>query len=352
VLALSLSSFLFSLGWDEAWAESFTPYAGLDPGRVARVDRGRCDVLTEHGEIQAAWRGEPPCAGDWAALRELPGGGHQVAAILPRRTAFVRGGVKRESRGGLSGDSQGQLLAANVDVALVVEPASPDTGLARIERLLALAWQSGATPYVIITKADLAPDLPGLLEAVTAAAPGVEVHAVSAVTGEGVDTVRALATGTSVLLGPSGAGKSTLVNALAGEDVMRTQEIRASDGRGRHTTTHRELVVVPGGLIIDTPGVRRVGLYEAEEGLAQAYADIEQLAAGCRFADCAHEREPDCAVLAAVDSGDLPERRLASWRKLVREAEWMASRTDARLRAERQRRSKLIHRQARRDRLA
>jgi ribosome biogenesis GTPase len=351
VLALSYPPSLFSLGWDEAWAESFAPYADLAPGRVARVDRGRCDVLTEHGEIQAGWRGDLPCAGDWVALRGLPDGRHPVAAILPRRTAFVRGGVGRESRGGLSGDSQGQLLAANVDVALVVEPASPDTALGRIERLLALAWQSGVVPYVVITKADLAADLPGLLETVTASAPGVDVHAVSAVTGEGLDAVRALATGTSVLLGPSGAGKSTLVNALAGEDVMRTQAIRASDGRGRHTTTHRELVMVPGGLVIDTPGVRRVGLYEVEEGLAQAFADVEELAAECRFGDCAHATEPGCAVLAAVESGDLPERRLTGWRKLRREAEWMASRTDARLRAERLRERKLIHRQARRDRL-
>ena len=181
-------------------------------------------------------------------------------------------------------------------------------------------------------------------------APGVDVHAVSAVTGEGLDAVRALATGTSVLLGPSGAGKSTLVNALAGEDVMRTQEIRAADGRGRHTTTHRELVVVPGGLIIDTPGVRRVGLYAADEGLAQAFSDVEDLAALCRFSDCAHVTEPDCAVLQAVETGELPERRLAGWRRLRREAEWMAARTDARLRAERLRERKVIHRQARRGR--
>jgi len=347
---LSSSPSLSTLGWDDSWAEAFAPHDDLVPGRVARVDRGRCDVLTEHGEIQAGWHGDLPCAGDWVALRGLPGDRHQVAAILPRRTAFVRGGVGRESRGGLSGDSQGQVLAANVDVALVAEPAAPDASIGRIERLLALAWQSGAVPYVVITKADLAADLPGLLEAVTAAAPGVGVHAVSAVTGDGLDAVRAAATGTSVLLGPSGAGKSTLVNALAGEDVMRTQAIRASDGRGRHTTTHRELVVVPGGLIIDTPGVRRVGLYEVGAGLAQAFSDVEGLAAECRFSDCAHDTEPGCAVLLAIEAGDLPERRLAGWRRLRREAEWMASRTDARLRAERLRERKLIHRQARRDR--
>ncbi|MFB9833584.1 ribosome small subunit-dependent GTPase A, partial [Actinoallomurus acaciae] len=182
-------------------------------------------------------------------------------------------------------------------------------------------------------------------------APGAGVHAVSAATGEGMAAIRAVATGTSVLLGPSGAGKSTLVNALAGEEAMRTQAIRASDGRGRHTTTHRELIAIPGGLVIDTPGVRRVGLFAADEGLSRAYADIEALAAECRFTDCAHESEPDCAVLAAADSGDLPERRLTGWRRLRREAEWIASRTDARLRSERLRERKLIHRRARRDRV-
>jgi ribosome biogenesis GTPase len=242
------------------------------------------------------------------------------------------------------------VLAANIDTALITEPASPDTNVGRIERLLALAWQSGAVPQVVITKADLTPDLPWLVETVTAAAPGAGVFAVSAVTGAGLDEVRAVATGTSVLLGPSGAGKSTLVNALAGDDVMRTQAIRAADGRGRHTTTHRELVPVPGGLVIDTPGIRRVGLYEVGEGLSLAFADVEELAAECRFTDCAHDTEPGCAVLAAIEVGDLPGHRLTDWRKLRREAAWMASRTDARLRAERLREWKITHRQARRDR--
>jgi ribosome biogenesis GTPase len=314
------------------------------------VDRGHALILTEDGETRAGWRTAPPCAGDWVALRPLPGTGHEVAAILPRRTAVVRGGVARESRGGLSGDSHGQVLAANVDVVVVVEPASPDTSLARIERLLALAWQSGARPCVVITKADLAADLPGLMGEVASAAPGVEVHAVSAVTGSGMDALAALRSGTSVLVGPSGAGKSTLVNALAGQEVMRTQQIRASDGRGRHTTTHRELVVLPGGLLIDTPGLRRVGLYDADEGLARAFADIEELAENCRFGDCAHETEPGCAVLTAIETGELPERRLAGWRRLRREAAWMAAKTDARLRAEQVRKWKLITTEARRRR--
>lgn len=347
---LALSAHLLLLGWDDSWAECFAPYAGMVPGRVARVDRDRCGVLTDGGEVTAGWQGDLPCAGDWVALRDLPDGRRLVAAILPRRTALVRGGVARDSRDGLSGDSRGQVLAANIDVALIVEPAYPDASVGRIERLLALAWQSGAVPHVVISKADLTPDLPWLLETVSSAAPGVGVTALSAVTGEGLDDVRAVATGTTVLLGPSGAGKSTLVNALAGTDVMRTQTIRAADGRGRHTTTHRELVMVPGGLVIDTPGIRRVGLYDVGEGLAQAFADLEELAADCRFTDCAHDAEPDCAVLAAIEAGDLPARRLDDWRKLRREAAWIASRTDARLRSERLREWKIIHRAARRDR--
>lgn len=339
---------LSSLGWDDSWAEAFTPYDQLTPGRVARVDRGRCTVLTETGETHATWRTDPPCVGDWVALRHSTGSAdHEVAAILPRRSAFVRGAVGRESRGGLSGDSQAQVLAANADVAFVVEPAAPSVGVGRIERLLALAWESGAQPYVLITKADLAGDLEAVLAEVAKSAPGVDVYAVSAATGEGVDIVRALATGTSVLLGPSGAGKSTLVNALAGDAVMRTQEIRASDGRGRHTTTHRELVVLPTGLIIDTPGLRRVGLYDVGDGLAMAFADIEELAAGCRFSDCAHAGEPGCAVRDAVETGELPARRLEGWRKLQREAAWIASRTDARLRAERTRQWKIVHKEMR-----
>lgn len=265
-----------------------------------------------------------------------------------RRTAFVRAGVNRDTHGGgLSGDSTVQVLAANVDVAFVVEPAAL-TDFARIERLLALAWESGAQPYVIITKADLAADLPALISEVAASAPSVEVHAVSAVTGEGFDTLRALATGTSVLLGPSGAGKSTIVNALAGAEVMVTQAIRTADGRGRHTTTHRELIELPTGLIIDTPGLRRVGLHDLSNGLSQAFADIEELAAECRFTDCAHDSEPGCAVRDAIATGALPERRLTAWHKLRREAEWMASRTDARLRAERTREWKNLHKEMRR----
>lgn len=351
------SSRLSDLGWDDGWTAAFArrDADNLTPARVARVDKGACDVLSADAELRAVYRPGVlhalPCTGDWAAIRRVPGGQPEVAAILPRRTAFIRSGVARGSRDGLSGDSRGQVLAANVDVAFVVEPAYPDTDLARIERLLTLGWESGARPVVLVTKADLLgeDDARRLIADVTAAAPGAGVHAVSAFAGSGLEAVRLGPGQTAVLLGPSGAGKSTLVNALAGAEVMDTQRVRASDGRGRHTTTHRELLVLPaGGLVVDTPGLRRIGLYDTDEGLSRAFADIEELAGGCRFSDCAHDTEPDCAVRAAVDAGKLPGRRLASWRKLRREAEWMASRTDARLRAERTRQWKIIHKEMRR----
>nr|WP_248965643.1 ribosome small subunit-dependent GTPase A [Sphaerisporangium perillae] len=354
---------LVSLGWDESLAADLP--GGAVPARVARVDRGAADVIAADGHhhaqyaapLRRAAAADPvalPCVGDWAALTRLPEGRYELEAILPRKTAFVRGGVGRVSRGGLSGDSQGQVLAANVDVVFVAEPAmhaDDFADLGRVERLLALAWESGARPVVLITKSDLVGEhLAGLLDDVAAAAPGVDLHAVSSITGEGVEVVRSHLgdSRTAVILGASGAGKSTLVNALAGEQVMETQQVRAGDGRGRHTTVHRELIpLAGGGLVIDTPGIRRVGLYEMSQGVDMVFSDIDELATGCRFADCSHETEPDCAVLAALESGELPERRLESWRKLQREAAWMARRTDARLRSEQTREWKIIHKSMR-----
>jgi ribosome biogenesis GTPase len=327
---------LETLGWDAGFAADLPPHHVA--ARVVRVDRGVCDVVGVGGDQRVAYSGavkraaaeDPvklPCVGDWVAIDG------EVRAILPRRTAIVRTGAS-------PGVSRGQVLAANVDIVYIAEPAVPDVDLGRVERLLALAWTSGAQPVVLITKADLTPvDI----ASVEAAAPGAIVSAISSVTGQGLTAVALDAGQTAVVLGRSGAGKSTLVNALAGANVMDTQDIRATDGRGRHTTVHRELLVLPGGgMIIDTPGLRSIGVYDADEGLAQVFADIEDLADRCRFTDCVHESEPGCAVLAAVDDGELTARRLASWRKLQREARWMASRTDARIRAEETRKWKAI----------
>ncbi|GAA4954406.1 ribosome biogenesis GTPase [Nonomuraea thailandensis] len=352
------------LGWTAFRAAELPE--GTVPARVSRVDRGAAEVIAADGQHQARYTArvrraaaaDPvalPCVGDWVALTWLPEGRYELDAVLPRTTAFVRGGVSRTSVGGLSGDGQGQVLAANVDVVFVAEPSMHATDFAdlgRIERLVALAWESGGTPVVLITKSDLFESgLDQLLDDVRGTAPGVTVHAVSSLLGDGVRLVRDHLEGsrTAVILGPSGAGKSTLVNALADDTVMETQQVRAADGRGRHTTVHRELIPLPGGgLVIDTPGIRRIGLYDMGEGVDLVFSDIEELAERCRFGDCGHNGEPGCAVLAALERGELPERRLESWRKLQREAAWMASRTDARLRKEQQNKWKVTTKEMRR----
>jgi len=270
------------------------------------------------------------CTGDWAVV-EPAGNPRYVRTYLPRRTAFVRSTSSKRS--------EGQILAANVDHAIVAVSLAVELDLGRIERFLALAWESGAQPVVVLTKADLVPDavtLSHLVQDVETTAPGVPVLTASALDGEGLDVLVAVVSGgTTVLLGQSGAGKSTLANALVGEDVMTVQAARDADGKGRHTTTTRNLLALPGGgVLIDTPGLRGVGLWDAETGVGQVFSEIEALAGRCRFHDCAHESEPGCAVLAAIDSGELPVRRLESYRKLIRENQRIVAKTDARLRAE------------------
>ncbi|WP_129305866.1 ribosome small subunit-dependent GTPase A [Streptomyces sp. L2] len=326
-------------GWDAGWESEFAPYAGegLLAGRVVRVDRGQCDVVTAGGTVRADTAFVTPhdpmrvvCTGDWVAVE--PGGNPRyVRAYLPRRTAFVRSTSSKRS--------EGQILAANVDHAVVAVSLAVELDLGRVERFLALAWESGAQPVVVLTKADLVPDpvtLSHLVEDVETTAPGVPVLTVSALHGDGLDVLASLVgSGTTVLLGQSGAGKSTLANALVGEDVMDVRAARDVDGKGRHTTTTRNLLALPGGgVLIDTPGLRGVGLFDAETGVGQVFSEIEELAGRCRFHDCAHEREPGCAVAAAVEDGELPVRRLESYRKLVRENQWIVAKTDARVRAE------------------
>jgi ribosome biogenesis GTPase len=331
-------------GWGEDLRTAFAEHrrAGLTPARVVRVDGGLCDTITAHGPVRAdapaVPRADPllsPCTGDWAALR---GGSHpRLVAVLPRRSAIVRSSAARSSHG--------QVLAANVDTVVITVSLAAAVNAGRVERLLTLAWESGARPVVVLTKADLAGDPAAVRAEVEALAPGADVLAVSAATGAGMDVLAALLTGTTVLLGPSGTGKSTLGNALLGEPVLATGKVREQDGKGRHTTVRRELVPLPrGGVLIDTPGLRGIGLFDAAGGLEQTFAEIERLARDCRFGDCAHETEPGCAVRAAIDAGALTVRRLDSYRKLQRENDWTAARSDARrraeLRAERAERSK------------
>ncbi|WP_432103507.1 ribosome small subunit-dependent GTPase A [Streptomyces sp. bgisy091] len=342
-------------GWDDAWADTFAPYAeqGLLPGRVVRVDRGQCDVVTPGGPLRADTAFVVPrdpmrivCTGDWVAVD--PDGDPQfVRALLPRRTAFVRSTSSQRS--------EGQVLATNIDHIVICVSLAVELDLGRLERFLALAMSStegaallgdgrntgryAAHPVVLLTKADLVPDavtLSHLVQDIERVAPGVQVLPVSSSTGEGVDVFGAIASGgTSVLLGISGAGKSTLANTLLGSDVMEVQAARDVDGKGRHTTTTRNLLVLPGGgVLIDTPGLRGVGLWDAGTGVGQVFSEIEDLALRCRFHDCAHQAEPGCAVLGAIEDGSLHERRLESYRKLLRENQRIAAKTDARLRSE------------------
>jgi ribosome biogenesis GTPase len=336
---------LRELGWNPELAENLEP--GLVPGRVAAVHRGAFDVWTEAGAVRTRLPGRlvheglDVGAGDWVGLSD-----GLVRAVLPRRSAIVRNAASDHLN-----KTTAQTLAANIDVAFVVSSLGPDLEPRRIERYLVTIWESGATPEIVLTKADRLDDPWPLVAEVEAVALGVPVHVVSAVTGQGCDALRARipAGATAVLLGSSGVGKSTLVNLWLGEETMATKETRDDDDEGRHTTTHRQLLVLPGGgLVIDTPGLRELQLWDVDSAALDAtFADVEELAAGCRFADCTHTHEPECAVLAAVESGELPRDRLHSWRKLQRELRAIALRHDARLRKEEGRKWRLRTREAR-----
>jgi len=343
---------LTALGWDEAWAEAFVSYAssGHRPGRVVAVHRETSVVRDGGGDRPAGVSGsfrfdalaasDFPTVGDWVAL-DVDG---VIAAVLPRRTTFKRMAADASRR--LSGLDDEQIMASNVDVALLVAGLDNDFNLRRIERYLAVAWSSEVLPVVVLNKADLADDIDGRVAAVEAIAPGVAIVAVSAWTGLGLDDLRAhlLPATTAAILGSSGVGKSTLVNALLGEDRQATAAVRGSDSRGRHTTTHRELFELPGGaLLVDTPGIRALEVLGAEAGLEAAFDEVAEIAATCRFSDCAHEGEPGCAVRLAIADGRLDEERLASFRKLEREQARANRQEDPRARAASRRTWKLIH---------
>jgi ribosome biogenesis GTPase len=322
---------IHSYGWSDALRHDLAPFAaqGLIPARILVQQRGQYSLVTDLGELTGQISGklardaEPggyPAVGDWVAVAARPDEhAATIHAVLPRRTAFVRRAA--------DSFATEQVVAANVDLALLVASMNADLNPRRLERYLASAWQSGAKPVVVLTKVDLAEDPEGAIADAESVAFGAPVLTVSAVTGAGMDTLAALLKPgeTAVLVGSSGVGKSSLVNALAGETLMDTGGIREDDARGRHTTTHRELIrlppgaMVPGALILDTPGMRELGLLDADEGLSTTFEDVEEIAGSCRFSDCHHGNEPGCAVRAALESGELDPGRWKSFVKLQKE---------------------------------
>jgi ribosome biogenesis GTPase len=336
---------LEDLGWSPPFAEAFAPHrdAGLEPARVSLEHTHIYRVLTPGGERlarvsgrlrhAAARRADFPAVGDWVAI-EPAAAGHEarIRAVLPRATHF--------SRRAAGDPTEEQVVAANIDVVFLVSGLDHDFNPRRIERYLVTAWESGAAPVIVLNEADLVEDAAVLAGEVQSIAPGVPVITTSAHAAASLDALRAhLAPGrTAALLGSSGVGKSSIANALIGETVLRTHEVRASDSRGRHTTTGRQLVLLPGGgILIDTPGMRELQLWDTTEPAAAAFTDIAALAEQCRFRDCRHRGEPGCAVAAAADGGTLSPARLESYRKLQDEQAFLATQQDERARIEQKR---------------
>jgi ribosome biogenesis GTPase / thiamine phosphate phosphatase len=327
---------LQDLGWDAFFAEAFEPYAAdnLIPARVSARHHGPCELLTERGPMGGLPAGklsddELPAVGDWVAVRPVDGERKAIIeAVLPRRTSFSRKEAFRRT--------VEQVVAANVDTVFVVTAFGFDLNPRRLERYLTSAWDSGSDPVIVVNKSDVAADPVGELLEVEPVTMGVPLHSVSAVTGDGLDQLDPyLQPGRTVaLLGSSGVGKSTLVNRFAGREMLATAETSAG-GRGRHTTSHRELVPLPSGaLLLDTPGMRELQLWAGEEVLDTTFSEISELAAECKFSDCSHETEPGCAIRRALSDGTLSRERWDSYCKLQRELRALEIRKDARLRAE------------------
>jgi len=320
---------------------------GLEPARVSLEHTHIYRVLAAGGERlarvagrlrhAATGRADFPAVGDWVAIETPAGGGDaRIRAVLPR--------VSRFSRRAAGDVTEEQVVAANIDVVFLVSGLDGDFNPRRIERYLVTAWESGAAPVILLNKADLVEDADAIVREVADLAKGVPVHAISAKRPDSLDRVREhLAPGrTAALLGMSGVGKSSIANALLGEARLRTHDVRESDSRGRHTTTGRQLVLVPGGgILIDTPGMRELQLWDVVEPVAGAFADVESIAEGCRFRDCRHAGEPGCAVVAAVAADMLPAARLESYRKLQGEQAHQARQQDERGRIETKRQGKI-----------
>lgn len=330
---MSATTLLQPYGWSDRVAALLSDDAY--PARVVRVDRDRVLVVGPDGSPAFAAADPLPAIGDWVGLDpvEIDSMRWRVRTVAPRWSTIRRTDPRSEDRS----IDVGQVLAANVDVVCSVTPLDRPLSPNRIERELALAWDAGATPVVVLTKADRHGDVEMATADLEHRLVGVDVIATAALEGRGVGEVAELLrpNRTVMLLGASGAGKSTLANALLGADVMETGGVRVTDSRGRHTTTSRHLLPVPGGgVLLDTPGVRSLGLHGAGAGVAMVFADLEELATACKFSDCTHRTEPGCAVLAEIESGGLDAGRLQSWRKLQREIAAAERRIDPSARAQ------------------
>ncbi len=333
---------LSRLGWSPFFETHFEPFRtqGLAPARVARQERDRFVLYSELGRLDAQLTGrtrhhavsrtELPAVGDWVAVAPLPAESRAtIHAVLPRRSR-----ISRHQAGPLTEE---QVIAANIDVAFLVSglDGGRNFHLPTIQRYVTLAWESGAMPVVLLNKSDLCPEPDQRVFEVESAAPGVPVHAVSALLDLGLDPLRPLlGTGkTAVFLGRSGVGKSLLINRLAGQNLALTAQVRPSDREGRHTTTWREMILLDsGGVVIDTPGMREIQLWGEGEGLATEFSDIEALALKCKFRNCHHRTEPGCAVLAAIAEGALEPKRLEDYLKLEKEMTHLARKQDAKAR--------------------
>jgi ribosome biogenesis GTPase len=343
---------LENYGWDESYASDFVAIEepGLEPARVVMAAGGAYRLARASGEVSGTLSGRfrhritasdgYPTVGDWVAIDPAS---LRIERLLPRRTKLSRKAAGRKT--------EEQVVAANIDVVFAVMGLDANFNPRRLERFLATVWESGASPAVLLTKLDLCADAEARQQEIADVAAGVDMILTSAVDGRGIDQLRGRLSPaqTAVLVGSSGVGKSTIINRLLGREAQKTRDVLEEDGKGRHTTSHRELFVLPGGaLLIDNPGVREIQLFGAEESLEQTFADVAALAESCRFSDCTHQSEPSCAVLEAVAEGSLSQERLESYRSLERELQYLRTRQDQSAQRAQKQKWRAIHREMRR----